>query len=86
VVFDTETEEPRVVTFAEASAGMLRYARTLGPGSPACGEFERRALALLRGLGAPVTTDPDLGRTRSGQAPGSREPASASGGTPGIPR
>ena len=36
------------VTTAEAAAGMMRYARTLGPGSAACGEWERRALELLR--------------------------------------
>jgi hypothetical protein len=37
------------VTAQEAAAGMVRYARTLGPGTAACGEVERRALALLRG-------------------------------------
>lgn len=45
LVWDVEAGEVRVVSAAEARAGMVRYARSLGPGSPACGEHERRALA-----------------------------------------
>lgn len=48
-VWDVEAGETAWVTRAEAAAGMVRYARSLGPGSPACGEAERRALAMLRG-------------------------------------
>lgn len=49
-VYDVDTDEPREVTAGEAAAGMIRYARReLGAGSPACGEAERQALALLRG-------------------------------------
>jgi hypothetical protein len=48
-VWNTETDETLWVPRAEAAAGMLRYARALGPGSAACGEAERRALAMLRG-------------------------------------
>ena len=48
-VWDVDTDESREVTVQEAAAGMVRYARSLGPGTPACGEVERRALALLRG-------------------------------------
>lgn len=51
VVWDVDADCSRTVSREEAAAGMLRYARTLGPGSPACGEAERRALALLRGEG-----------------------------------
>ena len=43
------TDETREVTRAEAAAGLARYARALGPGTPACGEAERQALAMLRG-------------------------------------
>lgn len=39
------------VTVQEAAAGMMRYARTLGPGTPACGVVEQRALELLRSHG-----------------------------------
>lgn len=46
-VFDVDTEEIREVTRAEAAAGLIRVARSLGPGTPACGLFERRALELL---------------------------------------
>lgn len=37
------------VSAEEAARGMIRYARSLGPGTAACGEVERQALALLRG-------------------------------------
>jgi hypothetical protein len=37
------------VTRAEAAAGLVRFARSLGPGTAACGEGERQALAVLRG-------------------------------------
>ena len=49
LVYDVATDEMREVTRAEAAAGMARYARTLGPGTPACGEVERQALQMLRG-------------------------------------
>lgn len=48
-VYDTESGEITDVSPAEAAVGMIRYARTLGPGTPACGEYERKALALLDG-------------------------------------
>jgi len=48
-VGDDDTGEYREVTVQEAAAGMIRYARSLGPGTPACGEAERQALAMLRG-------------------------------------
>ena len=47
-VWNVDTDEIIEVTRQEAAAGMVRYARTLGPGSAACGEVERQALALLR--------------------------------------
>ena len=52
LVWDDDAQEHREVTRAEAAAGMVAYARTLGPGTPACGEVERAALNVLRG-GAP---------------------------------
>jgi hypothetical protein len=45
-VWDAAAEEGRVVTIAEAAEGMTRYARSLGPGTPACGEVERQTLEL----------------------------------------
>ena len=48
IVWNVDTDELVEVTVAGAAAGMIRYARSLGPGSPACGEVERQALALLR--------------------------------------
>jgi hypothetical protein len=48
MVWNVDTEEPMEVSRAEAAAGMVRYARTLGPGTAACGEVERQALNLLR--------------------------------------
>ncbi len=47
MVWDVDAEEMREVPRAEAAAGIVRYARSLGPGTPACGVFERRALELL---------------------------------------
>ena len=47
-VWDVGTDAVTEVTAAEAAAGMIRYARSLGPGTPACGEVERQALELLR--------------------------------------
>lgn len=47
-VWDVDADETAWVTRAEAAAGMVRYARTLGPGTAACGEVERRALEMLR--------------------------------------
>lgn len=48
LVWDVDREQMTEVTTAEAAAGMMRYAQTLGRGSAACGEWERRALELLR--------------------------------------
>ena len=47
-VWDVGTDAVTEVTVTEAAAGMIRYARSLGPGTPACGEVERQALELLR--------------------------------------
>jgi hypothetical protein len=35
-----------LVSPAEAAAGMQRYGRSLGLGTPACGEWERKALEI----------------------------------------
>ena len=51
VPVDDGTGDPRLVTVPEAVAGMLAYARTLGPGTPACGQQEQNALALARRFG-----------------------------------
>ena len=48
-VYDVETGRGMDVPRAEAAAGHLRYARSLGAGSPAAGVGEQRALAVLRG-------------------------------------
>ena len=48
VTVDNGTDEVLQVTVTEAAAGMIRYARTLGPGTPACGVVERRAIELLK--------------------------------------
>jgi hypothetical protein len=53
-VWDTGSDQVIEVTRGEAVAGMLRYARTLGPGTPACGELERQALSLLTGPVVPI--------------------------------
>jgi hypothetical protein len=47
-VWDTRAGEMREVTRRESAAGMIRFARSLGPGTPACGAWEQRALELLR--------------------------------------
>ena len=47
-VYNVDTGEVITVSRKEAAAGIVRYARTLGPGTPACGEVERLALELLR--------------------------------------
>ena len=47
-VWDQSTDTIIEVTASEAAAGMIRYARSLGPGTAACGEVERQALELLR--------------------------------------
>jgi hypothetical protein len=44
-VYDPATGSAIYVTEAEARAGMIRYARSLGAGTPACGEVERQAIA-----------------------------------------
>jgi hypothetical protein len=46
MVYDTQRREMVTVSPAEAAAGMVRYARSLGAGSPACGVYERRALEV----------------------------------------
>lgn len=46
MVYDTNIGAIREVPRTEAVAGMLRYARTLGPGTAACGEVEQQALEL----------------------------------------
>ena len=48
LVYDMQNGQITEVTTAEAAAGMMRYARTLGPGSAVCGEWERRSVELLR--------------------------------------
>lgn len=52
LVWDADSNTIIEVSRAEAAAGMVRYARSLGPGTPACGEYERRALEVLRGTDA----------------------------------
>jgi hypothetical protein len=47
-VWDVENERMTEVPIAEAATGMIRYARSLGPGTPACGVYEQRAVELLR--------------------------------------
>jgi hypothetical protein len=49
LVYNESAGEMREVTRAEAAAGMMRFARSLGPGTPACGVWERKALAMARG-------------------------------------
>lgn len=67
VVWDEAADLPRVVTIEEAAQGLIRYARSLGMGSPACGEVERQALELMGGH--PKTgggkTQPGTGRNRT---------------------
>lgn len=46
LVWDMDADEVREVPAIEARAGMLRYGRSLGPGTPACGVWERRAIEL----------------------------------------
>lgn len=46
MVYDVTNDRMIEVSVTEAQAGMIRYARSLGPGSPACGVWERRALEL----------------------------------------
>jgi hypothetical protein len=45
-VYDLTTGTIASVPAAEARAGVLRYARSLGPGTPACGEWEWKALEI----------------------------------------
>ncbi len=45
-VYDVEVGTIIDVAPAEAAAGLVRYARSLGPGAAACGELERQALNL----------------------------------------
>ena len=53
LVEDVETSQVGLVTRKEAAAGMIRYARSLGPGTPACAEWERRAIEILSGKDEP---------------------------------
>lgn len=45
-VYDVTEDRIRDVPRAEAAAGIARFARTLGPGTPACGEFEAAAMEV----------------------------------------
>ena len=45
---EEEAGHGKFVSRQEAAAGMVRYARTLGPGAAACGVWEERASDLLR--------------------------------------
>ena len=49
LVYDEANDRVIEVTRAEAAAGLMRFARSLGPGTPACGAWERKALAMARG-------------------------------------
>jgi hypothetical protein len=49
LVYDEANDQVIEVTRAEAAAGLMRLARSLGPGTPVCGEWERKALAMARG-------------------------------------
>ena len=53
-VYDVEHDVVLEVTPAEAVAGLFRYARSLGPGTPAAGVAEQRAIALAREHGLTV--------------------------------
>ena len=59
-VYDVETGEGATVSRQEAAAGMVRYARTLGPGSPACA-WEKRAIDLVSEPPASEETDMGIG-------------------------
>lgn len=48
-VYSVERDEIITVSRQEAAAGIMRYARSLGAGTPACGVYEERALKILRG-------------------------------------
>jgi hypothetical protein len=48
-VWDADSDTVIAVTVAEAAAGLVRYARRLGPGTPACGVYEARAIELMQG-------------------------------------
>lgn len=45
-VYDVDADRIRDIPRSEAAAGIARYARTLGPGTPACGEYERTAMEV----------------------------------------
>jgi hypothetical protein len=63
-VYDVERDEMTEVTPAEARAGMVRYARSLGAGTSACAEWERRATAEE----IAAVQDPDTGCQHHGRA------------------
>lgn len=50
-VYDADNDRVITLTRAEAAAGMVRHARTLGSGTAACGEVERQAVELLNATG-----------------------------------
>ncbi len=58
LVWDVDVEEMRELSRAEAAAGMVRYGRSLGPGTPACGVAEQHALGLLAGTYQPAGLPP----------------------------
>jgi hypothetical protein len=48
-VWDVKAGRMRTVSKAEAAAGMARYGRSLGAGSPAAAVWERRAVRMVQG-------------------------------------
>jgi hypothetical protein len=46
MVYDVESDSMIEVTVADQVAGMIDFARSLGPGTPACAVWERRAIEL----------------------------------------
>jgi hypothetical protein len=46
-VWDAENDRTVEVSVAEARAGLGRYARSLGAGTPACGEWETTSIAPI---------------------------------------
>ena len=67
-VYDVQQDEIVSVPRAEAAAGIARYGRSLGEGTPACGEYERRALEVARG--DDDDTEPDESATEAGAQTG----------------
>lgn len=48
IVYDVHSGRAIEVPAAEAMAGLIRFARSLGPGTPACAVLEQRAIELAR--------------------------------------